>query len=534
MSETRFEELMRYVRFSDEDMRRLAVFHAAAAPHFERISREFYERTREHEEAHAVFSGEEQIARLQRSLVAWMHRLCTKPRDDAYFAETAKIGRIHVRVGLPQRYVFTAMALIRIAFEEIIDTEIVEPKNEMRKTLAKALDLELAIMLETYHEDFVARLRRIEELEREDLGRALARSENRYVNAVELAPYALIGIDAKGIIRLFNRQAERISGYERDQVIDRPFVEVAFSDDIRERHGALTSSVVSGDRTSVPAFESILRTRAGKTRAMRWQVAHAPSEGNDEVVAFAIGQDVTDEKAMAERTRQAEKLAAVGTLAAGLAHEIRNPLNGAHLHVTFLERGLRKGTADPEALDAVKVVADEIKRLSALVSEFLDFARPKPLERQVVSVQSIAARVGQLIAGDAATAHVELVTDVPKNELLVDADRSKLEQVLLNLLHNGIEAVAPQGGGKIVLSARREPLHAVIEVVDDGPGISGPTAQIFDAFYSTKPSGTGLGLAIVHRIVTDHGGTIDVETKPGRTVFRVTLPIASTSSRGDL
>jgi signal transduction histidine kinase len=149
-------------------------------------------------------------------------------------------------------------------------------------------------------------------------------------------------------------------------------------------------------------------------------------------------------------------------------------------------------------------------------------------------VQSIASRVAQLIAGDAASAHVEVVTDVPQAELLVDADRSKLEQVLLNLLHNGIEALAPQGGGHIVLSARREPLHAVIEVVDDGPGINGPTAQIFDAFYSTKPSGTGLGLAIVHRIVTDHGGTIDVETKPGRTVFRVTLPIASTSSRGDL
>jgi PAS domain S-box-containing protein len=540
MAETRFEELMRYVRFSDEDTRRLRAFHAVAAPHFERISREFYERTREHEEAHAVFSGEEQIARLQRSLVAWMHRLCTKTRDEEYFAETAKIGHIHVRVGLPQRYVFTAMALIRIAFDEIVDSQIEEARAEMRKTLTKALDLELAIMLETYHDDFAARQRKIDLLEREDLGRALARSENRYVNAVELAPYALIGLDAEGAIRLFNRRAEKISGYARDQVMQLPFIEIAFAEEIRSQYAGTIARVISGEAAALPPFESMLRTRAGKTKAMRWQIAHAPSGGNDEVVAFAIGQDVTEERALAERTRQAEKLAAVGTLAAGLAHEIRNPLNGAHLHVTFLERGLRKGAADPDALEAVKVVADEIKRLSALVSEFLDFARPKPLDRQVVSIQSIASRVAQLVAGDAAAAKVELVTDLPSAELLVDGDRSKLEQVLLNLLANAIEAVAPHkgteashGGGKITLSARREPLHAVIEVADDGPGISGPTAHIFDAFYSTKPNGTGLGLAIVHRIVTDHGGTIDVESKPGRTVFRVTLPVASTSTRGD-
>lgn len=534
MPEKRFRELMRYVRFSEEDTRRLRAFHVVAAPHFERISREFYERTREHAEAHAVFSGEEQIARLQRSLVAWMHRVCSQERDQAYFTETAKIGHIHVRVGLPQRYVFTAMALIRIAFEEIVETETSVERQETRQTLLKALDLELAIMLETYYDHYVERLRRVEQIEREDLGRALARSENRYANAVELAPYALIGIDGKGAIRLFNRRAEKISGYERDQVLNGSFVEVAFDEDIRGRYGATIARVITGETVAIPPFESMLRTRTGKTRAMRWHIAHAPSEGNDDVVAFAIGQDVTDERALAERTRQAEKLAAVGTLAAGLAHEIRNPLNGAHLHVTFLERGLRKQNADPDALEAVKVVSDEIKRLSALVSEFLDFARPKPLDRKVVSIQSIAGRVTQLVAADAAAAKVEITTDLPSTELLVDGDRSKLEQVLLNLVANAIEAALPhEGAGKVTLSARREPLHAVIEVADDGPGIAGPTAHIFDAFYSTKASGTGLGLAIVHRIVTDHGGSIDVESRPGRTVFRVTLPVASAPSTGE-
>jgi PAS domain S-box-containing protein len=522
-AETRFEELKRYVRFSDEDDRRLGVFHAVASPHFERIAREFYERTREHAEAHAVFTGEEQIARLQRSLVAWMNRLCTAPRNDSYYAETAKIGAIHVKIGLPQRYMFTAMALIRIAFEKIVDDAIADEQSAMRQSLSKALDLELAIMLETYHEDFTTRSRRMEET----LERKLARSENRYANAVELAPYALVGIDVRGGIRLFNRSAERVSGYERDQVFDRPFVEIAFAEEVRAQHAPRVARVVSGEISEVPMFESHLRTRSGRLRVVRWQVAHAPSAGNDDVVAFAIGQDVTDEKALAERTRQAEKLAAVGTLAAGLAHEIRNPLNGAHLHVTFLERGLRKGDADPEALDAVKVVAEEIQRLSTLVSEFLDFARPKPLDRKVVAMQSVAERVAQLASADAEAAHVEVKVQSPQAPLLVDGDRAKLEQVFLNLLKNAIEALAPQGGGHVSFTARREPFQAIVEVIDDGPGITGPTAAIFDAFFSTKPHGTGLGLAIVHRIVTDHGGAVDVETKPGRTVFRVTLPIAA-------
>src|SRR5688572_7943810 len=121
--ETLFEELKRYVRLTPDDARLLMEFRPLAAPHFERITQDFYERIREHEEAHAVFTGEAQIARLQRSLVRWMERLLSGTYDDAYLEETAKIGRVHVKVGLPQRYMFTAMALIRVALTRIADEE---------------------------------------------------------------------------------------------------------------------------------------------------------------------------------------------------------------------------------------------------------------------------------------------------------------------------------------------------------------------------------------------------------------------------
>jgi signal transduction histidine kinase len=96
---------------------------------------------------------------------------------------------------------------------------------------------------------------------------------------------------------------------------------------------------------------------------------------------------------------------------------------------------------------------------------------------------------------------------------------------LLNLLNNAVEAVGSVGGGSVLLRGRRGPRHVLIDVQDDGPGLSSPDAPIFDAFYSTKEGGTGLGLAITHRIVTDHGGTIDVSSRPGKTNFHIALPI---------
>src|SRR5688572_4587740 len=113
-AETRFQEIKRYVRLDENDAELLRAFGQLAAPHLPRIAHEFYDRIREHEEAHAVFTGEEQIQRLQRSLVGWMIRVCSGPYDDAYHEQTSKIGRVHVKIGLPQRYMLTAMALIRV------------------------------------------------------------------------------------------------------------------------------------------------------------------------------------------------------------------------------------------------------------------------------------------------------------------------------------------------------------------------------------------------------------------------------------
>src|SRR4051812_14710425 len=181
--ETPFQELKRYVRFNERDAELLLAFGQSASPEFPHIAQEFYERIREHSEAHDVFTGEEQIQRLQRSLIAWLKRVCSGTYDEAYHEQTAQIGRVHVKIGLPQRYMLTAMALIRASLLRIADRDAVEEAAATREALNRVLDLELAIMLETYKDSFVERIRHVARQEQIDMGNALARAEHRYVKA---------------------------------------------------------------------------------------------------------------------------------------------------------------------------------------------------------------------------------------------------------------------------------------------------------------------------------------------------------------
>jgi len=527
--ETRFQELKRYVRFDERDARLLKVFREKAESEFPRIALEFYDRIREHKEAHAVFTDEEQILRLQRSLVLWMSRVCGGKYDEAYHEQTSQIGRVHVKIGLPQRYMLTAMALIRVALLRIADRDLGADAAPTREALIRILDLELAVMLETYKDSFVERIRSVERQERADLGSALARAEHRYVNAVELASVIIVGLDRLGSILLFNREAERVTGFARDEVLGRPFLDVLGPEDLDGQLAHRLQEALAG-RAESTATEGILRTRAGKLRDILWNFGYAGQEQDDDVVLFAIGGDLTDARAMEERTRQAEKLAAIGTLAAGLAHEIRNPLNGAQLHLSFLERSIKKKAPEQDMLEATRVVADEITRLAHLVTEFLDFARPKPLQLKPISLYKLCDHARSMVQTQAEGVGVELSCDLPSADLEFEADQAKLTQVLLNLLQNAVESTGSGGGGSVVLRARWTPRNLLLDVEDDGPGLQTPDAPIFDAFFSTKEGGTGLGLAITHRIVTDHGGSIDVSSKTGKTTFRVTLPLAAAES----
>lgn len=227
-----------------------------------------------------------------------------------------------------------------------------------------------------------------------------------------------------------------------------------------------------------------------------------------------------------------EKLASLGTLAAGVAHEIRNPLTAINVRVHGLKRNLREGSSEHE--DAT-VIASEIKRLEGIVQDFLQFARPAEPKFAIVSADWLLARVRTLMSGQMEKLGIDLVLEAPP-DLWVRVDPQQLEQVLINLAQNAAESIEQKGS--IRLRARsgsaRLDGHAgpavILEVMDTGTGIA-PEVQkrLFDPFFTTKEEGTGLGLCIAARIVEQQGGALQYTTQINRgTTFSIILPESKT------
>jgi signal transduction histidine kinase len=338
--------------------------------------------------------------------------------------------------------------------------------------------------------------------EGERLREQLERSETMHRELIESVPAFVLALDEAGKITTWNRELERVTGHGRAEML-----------------GTDGRRFLAADPRPVD-----LPAKSGGKRKVRWRRSEVKGR-EDKTTVYAVGIDVTDEDEILRRLLRSERLAAVGTMAAGLAHEVRNPLNSASLQLTVLERRLDRSEDPTNALPIARIIKSEIDRLDRLVREFLAFARPHPLEPKPVNVGELLAGVTGLIAPEAEAGKVAIAVDAAAGIPSVLGDGERLRQVLLNLTRNAVEAMAERGG-RLRLAARAAGAEVEIDVEDDGPGF-GEELPVFDAFFTTKSQGTGLGLAIVHRIVTDHGGTIRVESRPGRTCFTLALPAAT-------
>ncbi|MBN1210762.1 MAG: response regulator [Myxococcaceae bacterium] len=223
-----------------------------------------------------------------------------------------------------------------------------------------------------------------------------------------------------------------------------------------------------------------------------------------------------EKRELARRAQMIEKMATVGTMTAGLSHEIRNPLNAAALQLSVLERRVRKL---PEAqqgalLEPLGLARDEIRRLDHILEDFLQFARPREFRPAQVEVEPLLRRVVDLLGGQAEARKVRLERVGPSTAARVPGEEERLRQVLINLVLNGLDAT-PEGG-EVLVSSSEDERGIRVTVDDTGPGV--PVAvrdRIFEPFFTTKPQGSGLGLSIVHSIVTQHGGTLEVGEAPG-------------------
>jgi len=349
----------------------------------------------------------------------------------------------------------------------------------------------------------------------------------------------VIAIHRDGTLALMNDEAYRIFSLSRQpHDVGCPFSEV-----FRSRPDV--ARVLSG------AFElSTLPNRAelrlkDSDRVIGY-IGYTLSQVKDDV-GRAVGavlffKDLTQVEQLEERERLRDRLASLGEMAAGIAHELKNPLAGIEVMAGLLRRQV------PDSVDAQSLLADiisEAKLANAILVEMLEFVRPIRLQVERTDVGNVLHQAVTLAETKATRGDASVRLDVAPGLPMIDGDHHQLCQVFTNLLANAFEAL--EGQGRIGITAvaeeveqdpgfasdpRAPTLAVVVDVVDDGPGVPPDLSdRIFNPFFTTKPQGSGLGLSIVRKIIDAHDGRIDFSSTPGQgTRFRVTLPVSSLSS----
>jgi signal transduction histidine kinase len=376
-----FEDVKSYVGFGAAETALLCELLPLAEPHFERIAEHFYDRILRHPNAHAAITGgSDQVDRLKRTLVLWMRSGLQGPHDEAFFERRARIGRMHVRIDLPQRYMFTAINVMRLDFRRVVELVHFDRLEQQRRTndaIDKLFDLELAIMLHTYQED---------------------------------------------------------------------------------------------------------------------------SE---------------------ERLRQRERLATIGQIAAGIGHDLRNPLSVIDSSLYLLRRRVGE---DERVVHHLSKIDDQVQHCGRIIESLLGMIRERPALREPIQARALLEHAAGLVH---LPATLPIQVTAP-DDLTLAVEAPLIHQALANLLANAADAVG-SGHGMIQLEARRGDGEAIIEVRDQGPGFDPEILpRAFEPLVTSRSSGTGLGLALVRSIVHRHGGSVAAENLPeGGAVVRLRFPQVS-------
>ena len=292
----------------------------------------------------------------------------------------------------------------------------------------------------------------------------------------------------------------------------------------------LTLLVIQNLQGGVRKIESGLHELEGNLSS-RIDPSNEPAEIQHIVEAInRLGKTLKEkleyEKQMESQLRHAERLASLGRLVAGVAHEVRNPLATIRLRVQMS----RRDAVEPKVKESCLIALEEIERLNGIVNRLLNFARPIQLELEPVDLRALVRERVRSFEDFALSHHVQLMTNLPNKNVLTVVDKDRMAQVFDNIIQNALEAMADQGGTLSVTVASNnssEKASAVcVEFQDTGKGLSSADiGHVFDPFFTTKPSGTGLGLSISHELVRAHGGDIKIESQEGRgTSVRVTIP----------
>lgn len=487
------DEMKSWEGFGPDDEVRLRALAEFAEPHLAGLADTFYERILAHPRAAAVLKDDAQVQRLKGTLRQWASELLHGPWDAAYYARRERIGRVHVDVGLPSRYMFTAMNVFRTGLCDLASQRLGVPGQHDHETclsISKVADIDLAIMTGTY-------------LERRESLR-MATLQDLIVSHM---PVTVLLLDDRLHVSAATRPSARLFGDV--PVLGRPYQDalppalLAVSQlDIHLRRALTTRREVTLPRVDV--------AMDGQERNFRVSVVPL-DEPN--VRALVHIEELTEAITTESRLQRSESLAQLGAMSAAVAHELRNPLAGISGAIQVIARSL---PADDRRKPIMDKVEQQVRRLDSLVTDLLDFARPTAARICAVEVGEIARTVVEPVQREHPRVHFRV-----QGGGVARGDPNLLHQILLNLALNAVQAMDEEGEVEVHVSSGR------VSVSDSGPGIPAENAEkIFQPFFTTRTRGTGLGLAICRKAANAMAGDLTLGAGPLRgACFILELPV---------
>ena len=338
-------------------------------------------------------------------------------------------------------------------------------------------------------------------------------------NILEGMHSAIVAVDKNGKIMMFNPLAEETFSINKENVLGHAYESVFPKDD------CLLKPTLERKRTTKDV-EREFRTFSGEEKFLIIGTSCLFDEEKKFNGAVSVIHDVTELKKYEEEAKRSERLSALGNLAAGVAHEIRNPLNAISITAQRLKSEFVPEKEKEEYASFVRTILDEIKRLDSIINQFLSLAKAQKLNLVPKDMGSFLNEVVDLVEIEAKQKNIRLnrdITDLPETRI----DPNELKKAFLNIMLNGIQATPSRGALGVRARLDDSQRNILIKIRDSGTGIPRENlSNIFQPYFSTKEKGTGIGLSIAYRIISDHKGKIEVESELGKgTVFTVKLPI---------
>ena len=363
----------------------------------------------------------------------------------------------------------------------------------------------------------------------------LREERNKAQQYLNIAGVVIVAINEKGTVSLINKKGCDVLGYKEDEIIGKNWFDLCVPERFREERNETFQKVMAGIEEEVEDYENIILTKSGEKRIIAWHNTSLTDEKGRIIGTLSSGEDITQRKQTEEELIRSEKLASLGKLAASVVHEVNNPLAGIMIYLKLLlkkykEEKIQTKSTEEQLLKMEK----ELDRTTRIIRNLLDFARQSEPSTKPIEINKVIDAALLLVRNQINLENISLEKNLDLDLPLVLADFDKIQQVLINIMLNAIQAM-PEGGKLIITTsaARGSKIGGTqkntvrIDIKDTGVGIPKENLnKLFTPFFTTKEKGkgVGLGLSVVHGIIGKHKGKIDVESEPNEgTTFTIYL-----------